>query len=285
MSDVYQDLFGEGIFTGKGIYEVDAFRESLEHRFPANTLLSHDLIEGLFARAGLVSDIELVDDYPSQFSAYCRRRHRWMRGDWQILRWLLNRVPDCQRRPVDNPLGAIARWKILDNLRRTLVEPSMLVLLLVAWFALPRAGAWTMAAVVVLLAPSYWRLLFASAHAPWFTPSFRPWAIATLTAFLRSHLVIALHFAYLLHDALLSVDAIVRALARMFLTGRRLLEWETAAEASLRTRGATDLYLKWSPVIAAGITALLGLVRPESLPVAAPLLLMWMSARRDRRAG
>jgi hypothetical protein len=278
VSDVYQDLFGEGIFTGKGIYEVDTFRETLEHRFPANTLLSHDLIEGLFARAGLVSDIELVDDYPSHFSAYCRRRHRWMRGDWQILRWLRNRVPDFQRRSVENPLGAIARWKILDNLRRTMVEPSMLVLLLVAWFALPRAGAWTMAAVVVLLAPSYWRLMFASAHAPWFTPSFRPWAIATLTTFLRSHLVIALHFAYLLHDALLSVDAIIRALARMFLTGRRLLEWETAAEASVRTRGATDLYLEWSPVMAAGITALLGLVRPASLPTATPLLLMWMSA-------
>jgi cyclic beta-1,2-glucan synthetase len=277
VSDVYQDLFGEGIFTGKGIYEVDAFRESLEHRFPANTLLSHDLIEGLFARAGLVSDIELVDDYPSQFNAYCRRRHRWMRGDWQILRWLVNRVPDGQRRPVDNPLGAISRWKILDNLRRTLVEPATLALLLVVWFALPHAGAWTMAAVLVLLAPSYWSLLFAAARAPWLTPSFRPWAFATLTTFLRSHLLIALHFAYLLHDALLSVDAIVRALARMFLTGRRLLEWETAAEASLRTRGATDRYLKWSPVIAAGITALLGLARPESLPVAAPLLFLWIS--------
>jgi len=279
VSDVYQDLFGEGIFTGKGIYEVDAFRESLEHRFPANTLLSHDLIEGLFARAGLVSDIELIDDYPSQFSAYCRRRHRWMRGDWQILRWLLNRVPDCRRRTVDNPLGAISRWKILDNLRRTLVEPSMLTLLLVAWFALPRAGAWTIAAVVVLLAPSYWSLLLASARAPWLTPSFRPWAIATLTAFLRSHLVIGLHFVYLLHDALLSLDAIARALARMFLTGRRLLEWETAAEASLRARGATDMYLKWSPVIATGITALLGIARPTSLLVAAPLLVLWVSAR------
>jgi len=173
VSDVYQDLFGEGIFTGKGIYEVDAFRESLEHRFPANTLLSHDLIEGLFARAGLVSDIELVDDYPSHFSAYCRRRHRWMRGDWQILQWLLNRVPDFQRRRVDNRLGAIQRWKIFDNLRRTLVEPSMLVLLLVAWFALPEPGAWTMAAVAVLLAPNYWRLLCALVRAPWFTSSFR----------------------------------------------------------------------------------------------------------------
>ena len=122
MSDVYQDLFGEGIFTGKGIYEVDAFRESLEHRFPTNTLLSHDLIEGLFARAGLVSDIELMDDYPSHFSAYCRRKHRWMRGDWQILRWLLNRVPDFQRGWSPIRSAPISRWKILDNLRRTPVR-------------------------------------------------------------------------------------------------------------------------------------------------------------------
>ena len=94
ISDVYQDLFGEGIFTGKGIYDVDALRAALDQRFPENALLSHDLIEGAYARAGLVSDIELIDDYPSHFSAYSRRKHRWVRGDWQIMRWLLPRVPD-----------------------------------------------------------------------------------------------------------------------------------------------------------------------------------------------
>jgi cyclic beta-1,2-glucan synthetase len=279
VSDVYQELFGEGIFTGKGIYEVDVFRAALEGRFPPSTLLSHDLIEGVHARAGLVSDIELLDDYPSQFSAHCRRRHRWMRGDWQILRWLLNRVPDFRHQLVDNPLSTISRWKILDNLRRTLVEPAMLVLLLVSWFVLPAPGLWTLTAVVLLLAPIYWRLLFALAGAPWCTAAIKPWSVATFTAFLSSHVVVALHLASLLHDALLALDAVLRSLARMFVTGRRLLEWETAAEASLSSKGATDLYLKWSPVLAAGITVLVATLRPEALMAAAPFLLAWMSAR------
>ena len=279
VSDVYQDLFGEGIFTGKGIYEVDVFRESLERRFPANTLLSHDLIEGLFARAGLVSDVELVDDYPSHFSAHCRRRHRWMRGDWQILRWLLSEVPDFQHRRVPNPLGAIARWKILDNLRRTLVELSTLALLLVSWLALPSPGAWTAAAVALLLAPTYARLLLSIPHAPWFTAAFGPWARATVAGFLRAHVVVALHLVYLVHDALLSIDAIGRALVRMFVTRQRLLEWETAAEASMKRRGATDVYLEWSPLGAAGFAVLLAVVRPEALPAATPFLIAWMAAR------
>ena len=279
VSDVYQELFGEGIFTGKGIYEVDVFRAALEQRFPTSTLLSHDLIEGLHARAGLVSDIELLDDYPSQFSAHCRRRHRWMRGDWQILRWMLNRVPDFRHQRVDNPLSAISRWKILDNLRRTLVEPAMLVLLLVSWLVLPAPGLWTLTAVVLLLAPTYWRLLFALTGAPWCTAAFKPWSVATLTAFLRSHVVVALHLVCLLHDALLALDAVLRALARMFVTGRRLLEWETAAEASLSSKGATDVYLRWSPVLAAGIAVLVAVLRPEALVAAGPLLLAWMSAR------
>jgi hypothetical protein len=279
VSDVYQDLFGEGNFTGKGIYEVDVFRESLERRFPANTLLSHDLIEGLFARAGLVSDVELVDDYPSHFSAHCRRRHRWMRGDWQILRWLLSEVPDHQHRRVPNPLGAIARWKILDNLRRTLVELSTLALLIVSWVALPSPGAWTAAAVALLLAPTYARLLLAMLHAPWFTAAFAPWAKATGAGFLRAHVVVALHLVYLLHDALLSLDAIGRALVRMFVTRQRLLEWETAAEASMKRRGATDVYLEWSPAGAAACAVLLAVVRPEALPAATPFLIAWMGAR------
>ena len=94
VSDVYQDLYGEGIFTGKGIYEVETLQQVLEHRFPRNALLSHDLIEGAYARAGLVSDIEVIDDYPSHYSAYNRRKHRWLRGDWQIVSWLLGKVPD-----------------------------------------------------------------------------------------------------------------------------------------------------------------------------------------------
>ena len=141
VSDVYQDLFGEGIFTGKGIYEVSILHQVLDRRFPRNALLSHDLIEGAYARAGLVTDIEVIDDYPSHHSAHTRRKHRWVRGDWQIVQWLSGHVPDESGHQVPNPISTVSRWKIFDNLRRSLVEPVTFLLLVCGWFFLPRRPA------------------------------------------------------------------------------------------------------------------------------------------------
>jgi cyclic beta-1,2-glucan synthetase len=144
VSDTYQDLFAEGIFTGKGLYDVDAFSAALEDTVPENALLSHDLFEGLHARVALVSDVEVVDDYPSSVLSHARRQHRWVRGDWQILFWLFPFVPS-RRGLKRNPLTAIGRWKILDNLRRSLVAPALLALLVAGWLVLPgRPGAWTL---------------------------------------------------------------------------------------------------------------------------------------------
>jgi len=155
VSDVYQDLFNEGIFTGKGLYDVDAFAASLEGRVPENALLSHDLFEGLYARTALVTDIEVVDDYPSSVLAHARRQHRWVRGDWQILWWLFPFVPSpkgLQR----NRLPLISRWKILDNLRRSLVEPFTFLLFLLGWLILPGGALyWTIATLVLLLLPVF----------------------------------------------------------------------------------------------------------------------------------
>jgi len=137
VSDVYQDLFGAGIFTGKGIYEVAVFQQLLENRFPCNSILSHDLIEGAYTRAGFISDIEVVDDYPSHVRAYTRRKHRWVRGDWQIVLWLFPRVPESFGKLVPNPLSHISRWQILDNLRRSLSEVSTFALLLCGWMLWP----------------------------------------------------------------------------------------------------------------------------------------------------
>ncbi len=128
ISDSYHDLYGEAIFIGKGIYEVAALHAVLNRRFPRNSLLSHDLIEGAYARAGLVTDTELIDDYPSHYSAYTRRKHRWVRGDWQIAQWMLSRVPDELHHKVPSPISTISRWKIFDNLRRSLVEPFTFIL-------------------------------------------------------------------------------------------------------------------------------------------------------------
>ena len=159
---MYQDLYGEGIFTGKGIYEVDTLHQVLEHRFPRNALLSHDLIEGAYARAGLVSDIEVIDDYPSHYSAYNRRKHRWLRGDWQIVGWLLRARAGRVGAAVPNPISLVSRWKILDNLRRSLVEACNL----------PAAGVragrccpdnplyWTLVTIAILFVPPWFQFAF-----------------------------------------------------------------------------------------------------------------------------
>ena len=150
VSDVYQDLFGEGIFTGKGLYDIDAFMTALEGRVPENALLSHDLFEGLHARAALVTDVEVVDDYPSNVLTHARRQHRWVRGDWQILWWLFPWVPT--RAGLErNRLPLISRWKILDNLRRSLVAPSLVALFIAGWSLLPgRPIVWTLAALATM---------------------------------------------------------------------------------------------------------------------------------------
>ncbi len=143
VSDTYQDLFGEGIFTGKGLYDVDAFVAALDGRVPENALLSHDLFEGLYARTALVTDVEVVDDYPASVLVHARRQHRWVRGDWQILRWLFPWVPS-RSGLTRNRLPLISRFKIFDNLRRSLVAPATVALLLLAWAALPgRPAVWT----------------------------------------------------------------------------------------------------------------------------------------------
>ena len=144
VSDVYQDLFGEGSFIGKGIYEVDAFERALMGRFPENRILSHDLLEGCYARAGLLSDVQLYEEYPSRYSADVSRRHRWIRGDWQIARWVLPRVPGPDATRQKNPLSALSRWKIFDNLRRSLVPAALTVLLLLGWTVLSPFWFWTL---------------------------------------------------------------------------------------------------------------------------------------------
>ena len=144
VSDVYQDLFGEGSFIGKGIYEIDAFEQALKQRFPENRILSHDLIEGCYARAGLLSDVQLYEEYPSRYSADVSRRHRWIRGDWQLLRWLLPGVPGPDARLQKNPLSLLSRWKIFDNLRRSLSPLALTLLILAGWTVLPTPWFWTL---------------------------------------------------------------------------------------------------------------------------------------------
>jgi hypothetical protein len=279
-SDVYQDLYGEGTFVGKGIYEVETLHRVLDRRFPRNALLSHDLMEGAYARAGLVSDIEVIEDYPSHYSAYTRRKHRWLRGDWQITEWLLPHVPEESGRKVPNPLSVVSRWKIFDNLRRSLVEPASFLLLLLGWLVLPGgAWAWTLAAIGILFLPALCQLGFDSVQAA--IRGKEAIFVDALDAFLNATTANWLTVTFLAHQTLLSIDAVVRTAVRRLVTRRRLLQWETAAEAELSgfRRTALDTYLNWTPALAIGVFLLVWFVRREAILPALPILLLWACSK------
>ena len=280
ISDVYQDLYGEAIFAGKGIYEVETLLHVLDFRFPRNALLSHDLIEGAYARAGLASDIEVIEDYPSHYSAYNRRKHRWLRGDWQITAWLFQRVPDESGKKVANPISLSSQWKILDNLRRSLVEPATLVLLVLGWLVLPGSPiAWTIATVVILFLPSWCRVVFELIRAAIDGKS--EIARDAFEALYAATVTVLLSLVFTAHQGLVALDAVVRTLVRRFVTGQRLLQWETAAEAELGTtrRTPVDIYLDWTPALAFAIGLLVWLVRPRAFDAALPILLLWASSK------
>lgn len=279
VSDIYQDLYGEGIFTGKGIYDVDALRQVLEERFPRNALLSHDLIEGAYARAGLVSDVEVIDDYPSHYSAYNRRKHRWLRGDWQIARWIFGTVPDESGKLVRNPISLVSKWKIVDNLRRSLVEPATFALLIAGWFWLPGGPRfWTLTTAALLFVPIYFRLIFSLIKAVYT----KRWLEARESSldFLTSHVSIFLNIAFLAHQALVALDAIIRTVVRSTITHSRLLEWETATEAELgiRKRTPVDVYLDWIPALSV-VLGLCLFFRPEATPYALPFIASWFLSK------
>jgi cyclic beta-1,2-glucan synthetase len=280
VSDAYQDLYREGIYTGKGIYEVDIVHCILDRRFPRNALLSHDLIEGAYARAGLVSDIEVIEDYPSHYSAYNRRKHRWLRGDWQIAGWLFPRVPDEAGASVPNPISLISRWKIFDNLRRSLLEPAIFLLLVLGWVVLAGTpGHWTLATICILFIPAWCQFVLRLARAMWARNVIA--AREALTALYTANINLFFTLTFLAHQTMLSLDAVIRALVRRLVTHRRLLEWETAAETELGRRGPTpiDAYLDWMPVMALGLGILVLAVRPRAFPASLPLLLVWGSSK------
>src|SRR5438876_1924756 len=204
VSDVYQDLYGEGIFAGKGIFEAQTVHRVLDRRFPQNALLSHDLIEGAYARAGLVTDVEVVEDYPSHYSAYNRRKHRWLRGDWQITSWLFTRVPDESGRLVANPIPLVSQWKIFDNLRRSLVEPATLLLFVLGWLMLPGSPTrWTIATAAILFVPIWFEFLFTLVR----SAAEKKLTVAreAVAGLITLHVSALLSLTFLLHQTLVSL--------------------------------------------------------------------------------
>ncbi|HUQ97839.1 MAG TPA: glucoamylase family protein, partial [Gemmatimonadaceae bacterium] len=251
VSDVYQDLYGEGSFTGKGIYDVDAFEEATHGRFPENTLLSHDLIEGTYARAGLATDIEVYDDYPARYLTFTRRKHRWIRGDWQLLGWLKGTVPGPDG-PTQNRLSPISRWKIFDNLRRSLVEITQLVLLVTGWFVLPGSVVnWTLLALGIIAFPWLFSLLISLLRPPR-DQSWLAYYVAVGRDAVTNAQQFALAVVFLPHQAVVSADGIIRTFHRLFVTKRNLLEWQTASqvERALGPGSQWETWRKMWPVIA-----------------------------------
>ncbi|HVH29890.1 MAG TPA: glucoamylase family protein [Vicinamibacterales bacterium] len=285
VSDTYQDLFGEGIFTGKGLYDVDAFMAALEDCVPENSLLSHDLFEGLHARVALVSDVEIVDEYPSSVLTHARRQHRWIRGDWQILYWLFPWVPS-KHGIKRNPLPLIGRWKILDNLRRSLVTPTLLAMLVAGWTVLPGSRwFWTLAVLTVLasqLLPLLARFVAGPRKAqsvPVFWRNLREDAATALAQ-------VVLSLTFLAYHAWDTMHAIGLTLVRLAVTKRRLLEWETAAAAAARGAGLVGrkglvlfaVEMVASPIIAVLVGLIVAVTAREALSTAAPFLLLWLVA-------
>jgi cellobiose phosphorylase len=274
VSDVYQDLFGEGSFIGKGIYEVDAF-EQASREFPENTILSHDLLEGVYARSAILSDVELYEEYPARYLADVGRRHRWVRGDWQIAAWLLPWVPALTGGRVRNSISALSWWKIFDNLRRSLVPAMLVVLFIGSWLMHVPAGM--LFGVAVMAAAPLMAVLASALRKP---------SDLSLVAHLRINGValakplfqFLFTLAVLPYEAYSDLDAIVRTLWRILGTKRNMLEWRTSSDAAGVGRDSWFRMLgaMWpAPATAVVVLLLLATFQPRSLGMASAVLALW----------
>jgi cellobiose phosphorylase len=279
VSDVYQDLFQEASFIGKGLYDLAAFGATLGARFPENRVLSHDLIEGSYARAALVTDVVLFEDYPPRYLADVSRKHRWIRGDWQIGSWALPVVPGPDRTPRANTLSALPRWKILDNLRRSLVAPSELLLLLAGWLLLPNPFAWTGIVAALVFAPPIISFLFQLLQ----KPQDQGLALHVQDAVRSAPRYFAqpvFTFVLLAYESAVAVDAIGRTLVRLLVTRRRLLEWTTSRDAGRVTPDLIGHYRRMWPALGTGIVtiALIAVTKPDALIAALPIVSLWVAS-------
>ncbi len=297
VSDVYQDLYDEGSFTGKGIYDVEAFTLATRERFPENVLLSHDLIEGNFARAGLATGVTVFDDFPSTYLAHARRKHRWIRGDWQLLPWLGRWVPGPGPGGRErNQLPLLSRWKIVDNLRRSTVELAQMALILAGWTVLTGSSLrWTLLGLGAVAAPWIISLLL-DAMQSLTNHAWRVHYRGLMQDAAQSARQAALAITFLPHHAWHSADAIVRTLTRLLVTRRHLLEWQSAEAVERKVRNTPGAHWRtmWPPLVLVAaiggwglevaswsVAAMVGVVPLMLLWLASPWVATWLGQSRD----
>lgn len=278
-SDVYQDLFGEGSFIGKGIYDVDIFEQVVSHSFQENRILSHDLLEGCYTRSGLLSDVLLYEDSPTQYEEEIKRQHRWIRGDWQIGAWMLPFITGADGKLTQNKLSSLSRWKIFDNLRRSLLPVSLLILLVLGWTVLPFPWFWTLAITTILLLPALyttgWQLInkqtdiSLKAH------------LAEVVQAIRTMLIqFVFGISVLPYEAWRFTHAVLLTVWRMTFTQSKLLEWTPSSASNSTSVKDIGSYYKmmWiAPVCAVAIGGYLA-INNEVLTsyIALPMLVLWV---------
>jgi len=276
-SDVYQDLFGQGSFIGKGIYDVAVFEQAMDKAFPENRILSHDLLEGCYIRSGLVSDVFLYDDNPAIYESDIKRSHRWIRGDWQIGAWMLPLVQNSHRILVKNRLSALSKWKIIDNLRRSLLPVALLSLLLMGWFVLPNPWVWTLIVTVIILlaamAAAGWQMVHKPKDITLASHMSEVWSSVRLTL-----LRFMFGLSVLPYEALRFTSAIIVTLFRLLVTHKHLLQWTPSATVSQHSTfknwyGYKTMWISPGLAIVTFFAHLY--VEPWTMLVSGPFLLLW----------
>lgn len=278
-SDVYQDLFQEGSFIGKGIYDIDAFELALKDRFPENRILSHDLLEGCYARAGLITDIQLYEEYPLWYETDMQRRHRWIRGDWQIGRWLLPFVPDSDKKLHKNPLSLLSKWKLFDNLRRSLTPLALLLLFLFGWTISSASWFWTLTISLIIVLPSFITFFWELSRKP-SEVVFKQQLIYTARFAINNFIQQLLELTLLPYEVYINTDAIIRTLWRMFISHKKLLNWNPFSSLQQLipvTILKTYRRMWFEPLLAVLVYGYLTFYDPDAVLFALPFLSFWMA--------
>lgn len=280
VSDVYQDIFKEGSFIGKGIYDVASFEKVLHNAFPENRILSHDLLEGSYARAGLLTDVQLYEEYPSKYSTDMQRRHRWIRGDWQIAAWIFPFVPAVKGWLRKNPISLLSRWKIFDNLRRSLVPIALLLILMYGWLVSDSPWFWTIVVIAIVVLPSIVSLISQLFYKPKdeLLKQHIIYSVRTSVNHFVQHVVTLICLPY---EAYINANAIAKTLWRVYVSRKKLLQWNPFGKGG--RNGYTNIISEyrnmWFPVLlSAGLFIYLIGTNPVVFAVALPLLILWFAS-------